>query len=192
VSRSRRQAGVQHRPAVLAGLLCLIAPVAAAAHGDNNDPAVIHACVGNLSKVVRIVGVNEACLSRPLSLAETTLHWGVAGPNGEPGPPGPQGIQGIQGLPGPQGLQGLPGPQGEPGLQGPQGPPGPAGPQGAPGTVIAVAPAPFPYQGTFFLDVEGAGSIPLASFAGCYDRILGMEYEDCYFTIGRLANSVTG
>jgi hypothetical protein len=54
-----------------------------------------------------------------------------------------------------------------------------------------VAPAPFPYQGTFFLDVEGAGSIPLASFAGCYDRILGMEYEDCYFTIGRLANSVT-
>jgi len=49
---------------------------------------------------------------------------------------------------------------------------------------------PPPYAtGLFYLEIEGTATIPLLSFAGCYDKILGLEYEDCYFTIGLLENS---
>jgi hypothetical protein len=58
-----------------------------------------------------------------------------------------------------------------------------------------VAPAlpPPPYNaggGAFFLEIEGTGSIPLTSFAGCYDKILAREYEDCHFSTGRLAQPI--
>jgi len=44
--------------------LCAI-PAIAGAHAGNNDPNVVHACVGNVSKIVRIVGVTSSCLSAP-------------------------------------------------------------------------------------------------------------------------------
>lgn len=95
--------------------VCAI-PTMATAHGGNNDPNVVHACVGNASKVVRIVRVSESCLT-----AETPVHWSVEGP------------QGPQGLPGAQGTIGPAGPAGPAGAAGPQGPVGPAGPEGPAG-----------------------------------------------------------
>lgn len=112
---------------------------------------------------------------------------GATGPTGPPGPPGPKGdtgSQGIQGVPGPkgdtgnQGSQGIPGAQGAPGLQGPPGPVGPVG--------FLPSPPPAPYVGNFFLEIDGGDTIGLESFAGCFDKIIGVEYEDCYFTVGRL------
>ena len=109
-------------------------PTMATAHGGNNDPNVVHACVGNVSKVVRIVGVNGACLTSPVVAAETPAHWSTQGPEG---PQGPQGPPGATGPAGPQGAQGLQGAQGDPGPEGPQGPVGPAGPPGAGGLMHA-------------------------------------------------------
>jgi hypothetical protein len=61
------------------------------AHGG--DKNVVHACIGNLLKVVRIVGPNEGCHYR----LESPLHWSITGPAG------PQGPQGLQGPAGPAG-----------------------------------------------------------------------------------------
>jgi hypothetical protein len=58
---------------------------------------------------------------------------------------------------------------------------------------VAALPPPLPYDpngGGFYLEIDGGGSVPLTAFAGCYDKILGMEYEDCYFTTGVLAAPV--
>jgi hypothetical protein len=57
-------------------------PAIASAHGGNNDPNVVHACIGNVSKVVRIVGVSGSCLSSPPLVAETAAHWDMQGPSG--------------------------------------------------------------------------------------------------------------
>jgi len=111
---------------------------------------------------------------------------GAAGPQGPPGPKvdtGPQGIQGVQGVqgePGAKGDTGERGPAGATGATGAQGPPGPAGPVG-----FLPSPAPAPYFGKFLLDLEGE-VVTLQSFAGCFDKVIGIEYEDCYFTIARL------
>ena len=79
--------------------LCAI-PAAARAHGGNNDPNVVHACIGNISKVVRIVGVADACLASPLVVAETPAHWNIQGPQGPPGINGIDGINGTNGIDG--------------------------------------------------------------------------------------------
>src|SRR5262249_32071128 len=50
-----------------------------------------HACIGNVSKVVRIVGVTGSCLSSPPVAAETPGHWDIQGP------PGTNGTNGIDG-----------------------------------------------------------------------------------------------
>ena len=108
---------------------------------------------------------------------------GAQGPPGPKGDPGAKGDQGIQGVPGPKGDTGDPGPQGLPGAQGgvgPQGPPGPAGPVG-----LVPAPRPAAYVGTFLLEINSE-EIGLDAFAGCFDKIIGVEYEDCYFTIKRI------
>lgn len=175
-------------------------PVVAAAHGGNNDPQAVHACVGTLTKIARVVGVTGSCLS-----GETAVHWAIAGPKGdkgEPGAQGPQGVAGPQGLPGAPGVQGPPGPQGQPGASGepgpagPTGPPGPAGPQGpagssAPAEVVAPPPPPYnPAGGVFVLDVGGEGAVLLTGFAGCYDKIQVQEYEDCYFATTQVAPSI--
>ena len=124
--------------------LLLGIPALASAHAGNNDAAVVHACVHNVTKIVRIVGVSGSCISSPPSLAETAAHWQLAGAQG------PQGLQGLQGAKGPQGAtgpQGAQGPQGGTGAQGPAGPQGPGGPTGptgpqgepgAPGTPLSL------------------------------------------------------
>jgi hypothetical protein len=40
---------------MVVALAFLTIPVIASAHGGNNDPNVVHACIGNSSKIVRIV-----------------------------------------------------------------------------------------------------------------------------------------
>jgi hypothetical protein len=90
-------------------LAFLAFPSIAIAHAGNDDPNVVHACIGNSNQVVRVVGVTGACSSSPASKVETPAHWAIQGPQGPEGPQGPQGPQGEQG---PQGIQG---PEGAPG-----------------------------------------------------------------------------
>ena len=202
------------RHSVLLAAGCAALPAMAAAHGGNNDAAAIHACVGTITKIVRVVGVSGLCLP-----TETAVHWATAGPRGERGEQGLPGAQGLQGVPGPKGDPGRPGPQGEPGMAGPEGkagpqgepgargPGGPGGPQGEPGIQglpgpegpqgpqgpvgpgggVLAPPPPLPYtDGQFRLQINGGPAIPLDSVAGCYDKVLGAEYEDCYFLIDYL------
>ena len=102
------------------------------------------------------------------------LTVGPKGDNGDPGPVGPQGPQGPKGDKGDQGPQG---PVGADGQQGPQGPPGPA--------YVPPAP-PITYRGDFYVTFDGVETVPLISFAGCYDALIGVEYEDCYFETAHL------
>lgn len=94
--------------------LCAI-PTIAKAHGGNNDPNMVHVCIGNVSRVVRSVGVGGACISAPALVAETADHWpkqAIPGPKGDKGDKGDQGIQGAQGM------QGNPGTNGTNGIDG--------------------------------------------------------------------------
>jgi hypothetical protein len=92
------------RLTLLAIVILSALPSSAYAHAGNGDPNVIHACVGNLTKVVRIVGINGACLIAPAPIAETPVHWHIAGPPGEPGKQGPDGPVGPVGPMGPSGI----------------------------------------------------------------------------------------
>jgi len=56
-------------------------PSIATAHDGNNDANAIHACIGNGSKIVRIVGVTGTCLP-----SETPTHWNIQGPPETNGP----------------------------------------------------------------------------------------------------------
>src|SRR5262245_47727842 len=110
----------------------VLSPAIVSAHGTNNDPNVIHACVNNSNGVDRIVGVNGTCL-----VSEHPVHWAIVGPAGTPGaqgPAGPQGPTGPAGPAGPKGDTGAQGPQGPQGATGPQGPTGPKGDTGAQGS----------------------------------------------------------
>lgn len=56
---------------------------------------------------------------------------------------------------------------------------------------------PPPYNpgdgGQFLLEVSGGTSnetIRLSAFAGCFDKVIGVEYEDCYFTTRPLSTAV--
>ncbi len=52
-------------------------------------------------------------------------------------------------------------------------------------------PQPFGGESFFFqLEFPGAGNVRLSSFAGCFDKQLGVEYEDCYFSIRSLSQPV--
>jgi hypothetical protein len=112
------------------------------------------------------------------------LTVGPPGPKGDKGDKGDKGEKGDRGEPGQDGAQGPRGEKGDTGGTGPQGPPGPAG--------VGEPPAPpQPYGGTFFLELgSGGGAVPLASLAGCFDKILGVEYEDCHFQINGLWQGV--
>jgi hypothetical protein len=119
------------------------------------------------------------------------LTAGPAGPKGDPGdpgppgpagPPGPKGDRGDPGPPGPQGPAGPQGAKGDTGAAGPQGPVGPAGPAGPPGPA-APPPPPAAFTGTFLVQIGDSPPYPVFSFGGCSDKIIGIEYEDCYFTI---------
>lgn len=121
---------------------------------------------------------------------------GPQGPKGDPGRAGDTGAQGPQGPEGKQGVEGKQGPQGETGATGATGATGPAGaagPQGPAGPAAFVAPAtpPSPYQGTFYMKIGSTGDlIPLKSFAGCTDKVRGVEYEDCYVSATYAATDI--
>jgi hypothetical protein len=121
-------------------------PTLVQAHDGDSNPAVVHACVQQSSKQVRIVGVNGAC-----SNSETTAHWAISGPQGPAGlkarpvwrprgcreqlvngPAGP--LRDQPDLPGRRESRDPPadGPPGLNGADGAQGATGPAGPAGTP------------------------------------------------------------
>jgi hypothetical protein len=111
---------------------------------------VLHACVQQASRQVRLVGDAEPC--RP---NETRVEWNIAGPGGPAGPPGATGPAGPEGPAGPQGLRGFIGPMGPQGIPGTQGPQGPQGMQGPPGPAGAVADNVVTAHGTQQVIVHG-------------------------------------
>lgn len=82
--------------ALVLGIVLTTAAPAGAHVGDGGDPNMIHACVGNILSVTRIVGPNGSCLAG----RETAVHWSIQGPPGPQGATGPQGPQGPAGPPG--------------------------------------------------------------------------------------------
>jgi hypothetical protein len=91
---------------------------------------------------------------------------------------GKTGTSGVAGPAGPAGPQGLPGIDGATGPRGPEGPQGPAG-EGA-----GEPTGPVPYPGKFVLDIDGfSGTVALSRFAGCFDRLVGVLYDDCVFEV---------
>jgi hypothetical protein len=93
-------------------------PTSARAHGGNNDPNVVHACIGTISKVARIVGVSGVCIAPPHVLAETIVHWNIQGSPGAPGSNGTNGTNGINGTNGTNGANGTNGIDGANGIAG--------------------------------------------------------------------------
>jgi hypothetical protein len=179
-------------------LLFLAIPTLAGAHGGNNDATMIHACVGNLSKIVRIVGVSGSCLSAPPLVAETPAHWpqvqgaGLPGPKGDKGDPGIQGPQGNAGI---NGLNGRDGAPGTPGTNGTNGTNGIDGRDGATGT-RAAGPC-FGNQryidcgnGTVTDSLSGliwlqhADCLPDAEYVAANQSAAGLKTGDCGLTDG--------
>jgi len=93
----------------LAGIVFAAIPVVAYAHGGNDDPTAEHACIGNVSRVVRIVGVSGACITSPPLVAEMPAHWNVQGPAGPRGATGANGTNGANGKDGKDGANGIDG-----------------------------------------------------------------------------------
>jgi len=58
-----------------------LAGVTRSARADEGDASLIHACVKS-GGGVRLVGPDDLCKS-----SETSTHWGITGPQGEPGTP---------------------------------------------------------------------------------------------------------
>jgi hypothetical protein len=171
---------MKQRGAVRGGLAVaavLALPMAAGAHAGNDSPNVVHACVGPIAGVVRIVAVNQACTQY-----ETAAHWSIVGGQGAPGPQGPTGPQGNPGAAGQTGATGSPGAAGATGAIGPTGPEGPTGPQGPPG--VAERPAP-PCLDETNRDVDcGNGTIT--------DAVTGLVWlkdADCFGALRHVAAS---
>ena len=85
------------RTTFVTALAFLAIPTIASAHAGNADPNMVHVCIGNVSKVVRSVGVGGVCISGPTILAETADHWpklATAGPKGDKGDKGDPGHSG--------------------------------------------------------------------------------------------------
>lgn len=99
----RNRVGARNCQMVVAALALWAIPAVASAHGGNNDAGMVHACIGHISKVVRVVGVGGTCIPAPPLLAETPAHWpqvqgaGTPGPKGDKGDKGDPGIGGIDG-----------------------------------------------------------------------------------------------
>ena len=89
---------------VLTAIASLSVPAIAAAHGGNNDPNAVHACINTGSNLVRIVGATESC--RP---SEIAAHWSLQGAPGAPGLNGTNGINGTNGTDGINGTNGIDG-----------------------------------------------------------------------------------
>lgn len=109
-------------------LLLVLTAKAAWSHADNNSSTVVHACIFNTAKFVRIIDANDSCKSY-----EIATHWNIQGPKGDRGPQGIQGTAGIHGLKGDRGDSGIKGMAGVNGADGRQGTQGAAGIQGIQG-----------------------------------------------------------
>lgn len=130
------------------------------------------------SPASRVVSVSPG---RNEDVSLTLLPVLTVGPQGPSGPPGPKGDKGDPGEPGATGPSGPQGPTGPPGETGAQGPTGPTGPPG----FVPPAPPPPNYSGTFILEFGNGNQVRLTEFAGCFDKEIGIEYEDCHFTVNR-------
>lgn len=52
------------RLSTVATVLTFVAiPTIASAYAGNNDPNMVHACIGNVSKIVRVVRVSGSCIT---------------------------------------------------------------------------------------------------------------------------------
>ena len=85
---------------MVAGIALWAVPSTAGAHAGNNDPQLLHVCIGKVSKVVRSVGVSGVCITGPPVIAETADHWRKAGEKGDKGDKGDSGTNGIKGIDG--------------------------------------------------------------------------------------------
>lgn len=83
-------------------------------------------------------------------------------------------------------------PTGAPGCAGSSGSSRPDRPRGPcrPGGRRGPGAAPAPYSGTFLLSISGQNPILLTEVAGCFDKVIGVEYEDCYLTTPVLSQQV--
>jgi hypothetical protein len=147
---------------------------------------VVEACSHDTTGLLRLSTATRPCnttTTNPL-LRETAISWNQIGPAGATGATGPGGAPGATGASGASGATGASGPIGATGARGPQ------GPAGAP---VIVPPQPYARDGlTFLLAFAGAAqTVPLGTFAGCFDKQLGVEYEDCYFSTTTLSQPVT-
>lgn len=176
----------------LAAVALWALPTIASAHAGNSDPNMVHVCIGNLSRIVRSVGVGGACISGPPFVAETADHWpkqAIPGPKGDKGDKGDRGIQGAQGV------------QGSPGTNGTNGIDGASvtfvdyfsgNQNGCPnGGAIYVAGNPpvntYLCNGTNGIDGEGGTSATRAD-GSCFDDV--NRYVDC--GNGTVTDTVTG
>jgi hypothetical protein len=146
---------------------------------------VVEACSHDTTGLLRLSTATRPCnttTTNPL-LRESVISWNQIGPAGATGATGPTGATGATGASGASGATGASGPIGPTGARGPQGPAG--------GQVIA-PPQPYAAEGLFLLAFAGAAqTVPLGTFAGCFDKQLGVEYEDCYFSTPTLSQPVT-
>lgn len=55
---------------------------------------------------------------------------------------------------------------------------------------MAPAAPPADYPGAYYLSIGGGNFIELESFGGCFEKELGVEYEDCYFSTERFLGDV--
>ncbi len=109
-------------------LLLVLTAQAAWSHADNNSSSVVHACIFNTAKFVRIIDANDSCKGY-----EIATHWNVQGPKGDRGLQGIQGAAGTHGLKGDRGDAGIKGVSGVNGADGRQGAAGIKGIQGIQG-----------------------------------------------------------
>ena len=77
------------------------------AHGGNNDPNAIHACVNRFGEV-RILGFAGYPSTECPTLGGpwATVHWSITGPSGPSGASGPSGPSGPKGTTGATGATG--------------------------------------------------------------------------------------
>jgi hypothetical protein len=147
-------------------------------------PMRVSLSVGDHSVTVAVPDAGWSPVTRTVTITRgnndltvTLLPVLTTGPQGPPGPQGEQGLQGPKGD------------QGDPGVQGPQGPIGQTGPVGPAGAALP-EPPPQPYEGTFLLSINGQNPIPLSSAAGCFDKVIGVEYEDCHLATPVMSQQV--
>lgn len=68
---------------------------------------------------------------------------------------------------------------------------GEAGPRRPAWPSAGGAEPPVPYEGDFVLDIDGfTGTVELSAFAGCFEQIIGVLYQDCFFEVEGLPSPV--